>query len=424
MRILWVSHLVPYPPKAGVLLRSHYLVKELARHHQVDLLAFAQKGLLQPYFPTVEEGLKRSQEEMEKICGRVKFFDCPIDGSRFGKIACALRSLVSTHPYNINWLQSEAFGEELLSWHRENPYDLIHFDTISLVPYIAGLSNVALALDHHNVESHMLLRRASLESNPLKKIYFWQEGKRLEAVERKYCPRFDINITCSDLDTERFQSIVPEANFHTVPNGVDTQFFKPSSEPPKSNRLIFIGTLDWYPNTRAVQYLAHKIWPLLRIKFPDLEVDIIGSKPPEDLLSLAKQDARFHVHGFVDDLMPYLRDATIYICPINDGGGTKLKVLDAFAAGKAVVADPIACEGLRVTNNLNVLFANTPEAYVDAVSALLANPEQRKFLEENARDHAVNNFSFASIGKALADLYQQVYESKNRQSAVRPKGDN
>ena len=412
MKILWVSHLVPYPPKAGVLLRSHYLVKELAKHHEVDLLAISQKDLIEPYFESYEEGMRISRKVMEDICGRVEFFPCPVDGSKYGKHLCALRSLVSPQPYTINWVMDKSFGNAIQQWHQQHQYDLIHFDTISLVPYIDGLHDVTLAMDHHNVESHMLIRRAGMESNPLKKLYFWQEGKRLEKVEQKYCPKFHTNITCSDLDTERFQEFIPNTRFHTIPNGVDTEFFVPGSTPTKLNKLIFIGTLDWYPNTRAVQFLGHEIWPLVRDEYPDLEVDIIGSRPPADLVELSNKDPRFTVHGFVDDLMPYLHDATVYVCPINDGGGTKLKLLDAFSAGKAVIADPIACEGLQVTDRENVYLASSAEEYAKGIGELLANAELRQKLERNARDHAVNEFSFASIGKALADHYQQVHNER------------
>lgn len=412
MKILWVSHLIPNPPKAGVLLRSHYLVKELAKHHDVDLLAFSQKNLIAPYFGSYDEGVQKSLQLLETICNRVKFIPSPMDKTRWAKYLCALRSLMSHYPYNINWLESGEFKTVVDSWHKENKYDLIHFDTISLAPYMDGLSDTAFALDHHNVESHMLTRRASLESNLLKKFYFWQEGIRLAKVEKKYCPKVDTNITCSDLDTQRFENTVNNANFITVPNGVDIDFFKPSEKLPNKNKLIFIGTLDWYPNTRAVRYIANEIWPLLREKNLDAEIDIIGSNPPQDLVELSKKDARFRVHGYVDDLAVYLEDAAIYLCPIDDGGGTKLKVLDAFAAGKAVVAHPIACEGLAVTENENVIFAQTSDQYVQKIQALIENENKRQTLERNARKHVVENFSFESIGLMLAKHYQHVIEAK------------
>lgn len=412
MRILWVSHLIPNPPKAGVLLRSHYLVKELAKHHRVDLLAFSQKNLLAPYFDTVAQGEEKSYALLKSMCQRVEFMPCPTDKSKWAKHICALKSLVSRSPYNINWLQSEAFHKKIQQWHAENSYDLIHFDTISLAPYLHGLNDTTFALDHHNVESHMLIRRASIESNWFKKCYFWQEGKRLEKFEKQYCPQMATNITCSDLDTERFERVVPKAKFVTIPNGVDIDFFKPSKLEPNLNRLIFIGTLDWYPNTRAVRYITHEIWPLVREKFPDMQVDIIGSRPPQDLVELSQRDSRFNVHGFVDDLSQYLEHAAIYLCPIDDGGGTKLKILDAFAAGKAVIAHPVACEGLHVTENNNVLLADTPEAYLEKITQLVDMPELRKNLEKNARQHVVDQFSFASIGKQLADHYEAVVKAK------------
>ena len=412
MRILWVSHLVPNPPKAGVLLRSHNLVKELSRHHHVDLLAFNQKGLVTPYFESYEQGTMQSYEFLSSICNKIRFIDCPMDKRKLSKFFCAMSSLIARNPYSVNWLKSKDFAQALAQMCQESNYDAIHFDTISLAPYINYINSdkpVVLTLDHHNVESHMLIRRAQQETNILRKIYFYQEGFRLQRIEEKYCPMFHSNITCSELDSNRFATFIKGANFKSIPNGVDVDFFKPSHKQPESKRLIFIGTLDWYPNTRAVRFIAKEIWPRVKLRIPDIKIDIIGSRPPSDIVDISQAEANFNVHGFVDDIQIFLDTATAYVCPINDGGGTKLKILDAFSSGKAVIADPIACEGLNAQDEHNVLFASTPDEFVAQIERIINNPDLRMTLESNARKHVEDHFSFRAIGQELAEHFDQLH---------------
>lgn len=412
MKILWLSHLVPYPPKAGVLLRAHYLIRELCKYHDVDLLAFNQRALIEPYFSSYEEGTEIARRQLQSCCGRVEFVDCPVDRSPYGKHLCALKSLVSSYPYNVNWLQDPDFQNLVTGWHKQSHYDLIHCDTISLAPYVSDIDHCLLSLDHHNVESHMLLRRSQLESNPLKKFYFWQEGMRLQHYEEQVCLQFDTNITCSELDSKRLAAICPSAEFTEIPNGVDTDLFTPGSGESEPATLIFIGTLDWYPNTRAVRYLAYEIWPRIKAKVPDVKVNIIGAGAPADLMELSEREANFNVLGFVDDLKPYLDSATVYVCPIDDGGGTKLKLLDAFSAGKAVVAHQVACEGLRVEDGAQVLLADDPDTYVEKIQSLLSNPELRHKLQNNARKHVEELFSFASIGLKLSKHFSELLNGR------------
>ena len=409
MKILWVSHLVPNPPKAGVLIRSHYLVKELAKHHDVDLLAFNQKNLMEPYFDSYEQGTEKSRAVLSNYLGTIEIIDSPIDKSTFTRYIIALKSLLTKYPYNINWLVSTHFSAVLAAMLQSGDYDLVHFDTIGLAPYLKLIDDKTLtSLDHHNVESHMLIRRSDGEKNLLKRWYFRQEGLRLEKVEQIECPRVSTNITCSDLDSERFENFISGANFTTIPNGVDIDFFKPSQFPSKNNQIIFIGTLDWYPNTVAAIALTTEIWPLLKDEHEQLELHIIGSNPPKNIIACGNSDKRVFVHGFVDDIIQPLNDATIYVCPISDGGGTKLKLLDAFAAGKAVVAHPVACEGLDITDEENILLASTPKEFEVQISRLLLDAQLRQKLEHNARLHAVRHFSFSSIGKQLADHFSSL----------------
>jgi glycosyltransferase involved in cell wall biosynthesis len=406
MKILWLSHLVPYPPKGGVLQRSHHLVRELAQYHEVDLLAFNQKALMKPLFRSVEAGLQEAAEFLGGVCRRHRFVSIPVDEDPYGKHKLALKSLFG-EPYNMGWLRSDEYRDAMRAWLADTTYDLIHFDTISLARNFDQVpAGVATALDHHNIESSMLLRRAGNDRSWLKKSYFYQEGIRLRRVERSFCPRFSVNITCSDLDSQDLRNIAPGSVVETIPNGVDTSYFTPGTEGSEL-RLAFVGRLNWYPNARAVEFIAGRLWPLLTREWPALTMDIVGANAPAAAVELSRRDSRFKVHGFVDDVRPLMARATAFVCPIDDGGGTKLKVLDAMAMGKVMVANPIACEGIEVTEGVNVLFAREPEEYIEQLRGILLDGERRRQMGIAARKMVEDRYSYTAIGRRLAQLYER-----------------
>lgn len=406
MKILWLSHLVPYPAKSGALIRAHSLLRETCRRHEVHLLSFHQPALMAPFFERVEQGLAEAREMLAGCCASFEIFDIPSEHQLGGRPRLALRSLVGA-PYTIRWLFSDAFRRAVRETCARVRPDLVHFDTISLVPYFDEIGGAPAVLDHHNIESHLLLRRASRSADPLRRAYFWQEGKRLESWEKRWCPRFAQNIACSDLDAERLAALCPGSALSVIPNPVDVEYFRP--DPARREdpwRLVFVGTLSWDPNRDAVELIARELWPRLRAEFPQLQMDVVGAHPPESILELSRRDPSFRVHGFVDDIRPIVDAAAVYLCPIRDGGGTKLKILDACAMQKAVVADPIACEGIAVTDGRDVRFAQTPEEYVAQVRRLLADPALRAAQGAAARALMEQRYSTESIGRQLSDLFE------------------
>lgn len=410
MKILWLSHLVPYPPKGGVLQRAYHLLHEVAKYHEVDLLAFHQPGLMDPTVSSLDHGVRESKKVLSGFCGKVKYI--PIDSEQqiFGTYRLALKSLVTTDPYNINWLKSIQYARALQEMLQSNDYDLVHFDTISLLPYFDVVKHLPTVLDHHNIESHMLLRRADNEKNVLKKWYFRQEGQRLEKIEKQFCSQFSLNVTCSEIDRQRLHEIAPASWVEEVPNGVDIEYFRPGKTMIEKRRLLFIGTLNWYPNIEAVRFIAHELWPKLKAALPGISVDIIGTQPPEDIVNISNTDNNFNVHGFVDDILPYMDKAAVYVCPVMDGGGTKLKVLDALSMGKALVAHEIACEGINVKNGKNVIFAKSVDEYVVAIKQLIENNELRRTMGLEARKLVEEEYAYDKIGRKLSDMYQQCLE--------------
>lgn len=409
MKVLWFSHVVPYPESGlGVLQRSYHLVRELAREHEVHLLAFVQPRIIRELLGDVEMGLRAARDHLGAYCARLEFLSIPSEQSRFGRALLAARSVLGGAPYTIGWLKSDDAKRVMLEWNSAQEFDVVHFDTLGLASYRHVITRGATTLDHHNIESDMMLRRAKIERHPLKRMYFWQEGARLRAYERRMCPRFDLNITCSSLDTDRLKKVAPTVAVTEVPNGVDTEYFRPGLEREVPHSLVFAGNLAWYPNAAAMQFFADRVWPELKSRVPDVTMDVVGANPPQNLLDLSKRDNAFRVHGFVPDVRSFIGRAELYVCPIMDGGGTKLKILDALAMGKAIVAHPIACEGIGVTDGHDAVFARTPEEFVHHIVSLFSNLEQKRRLSVNARMLAESTYSYACIGRKLVSDFEQL----------------
>lgn len=410
MKILWLSHLVPFPPQGGgVLQRSANLLKAVASTHEVTLLAFNQKEILRIYDPDLNISLPAALTAMKKICHEVKVVDIECDMRRAGKLRLALSSLFSTLPYSIRWLVSDNYKRVLDEAIAGNEYDVIWFDTISLTQYRLEpeMDKSLTILNHHNIESDMMFRRAIKETNYLKKGYFYLEAYKLKIYEANEVGRFNINVTCSNLDSKRIASISPGITSRVIPNGVDTTFFSPDSETvPDPYFLIFIGGMSWYPNREAMLFFARQVWPLLKNTIPGINMHVVGESPPQEIVDLSKADNNYHVHGFVDDIKNIFYKAGIYVCPISDGGGTKLKILDAMAMGKPIVAHPVACEGIDMIDRKNVLFAETPEEYLANIKKLIENRALIEELGANNRKLILDRYSYHVIGNDLLKLLE------------------
>lgn len=283
-------------------------------------------------------------------------------------------------------------------------FDVVHADTLGLSPYVPLIPQAGTVLNHHDIESALVRRRASHERNFLWRAFWLQESANLLGAERRWCPTFDVNVVVSEDEGALVRPSCGESDICVVPNGVDVTYFTPRRD-PGGNRLLFCGRLDQLANRGAITYFFNSIWPQLSGKVKNLEIDVVGKNPPSWLLELSRRDQRVHVPGFVDDVRPYFERATVFVCPITDGGGTRLKILDALAMGMPIVSTTFAASGLGLCDGQHLLMADTPEAFETKTLQLLSNKAQRDHLASVGRGIVMNTYSWEVIGKKLRDAY-------------------
>lgn len=418
MKVLWLSHLIPYPPKGGVLQRSYNLLRELSKYHDVTLVAFNQNNLLKDSLPGTTNPLDHAREKLGEFTESVTFLDIPEHVQLGGRYRMALKALLTGRAYNMAWLDSEEARVKIRQVLNDTNFDAVHLDTISLCVYSDLFDGLSVYLNHHNVESSMLFRRAELAGNAVKKFYFSLEAKRLRAQEKSFGRRVVSNLTCSEEDASDLNRITGKSNSVCVPNGVDCDYFYPNEDVTREpETLVFAGGLTWYPNQHAMNFFIDQVWLPLKKEVPGIKMNLVGRNPTSKFQELGRADSNFIVHGFVDDVRDYLWPAQIYVCPIKDGGGTKLKILDALACGCALVADPFACAGIAVEDGKHVVFASTAEQYVEKIKLLIEDPNLRAELQRNGPELIRKNYSYHAIGKAYAKILSETpghKEANNR----------
>ncbi len=402
MHVLWISQNLPYPPKTGVLQRNYHLIREAARFAELDLVAILKRDIL----PNFDE--QTATRELRKICRRVDVVRLPVESSRLRLLSVAVRSLFTRAPFTVNWADAAVLRDALLRVLATTRYDLVYFDTISLAQYRGLVLGAANVLNHHNIESHLLERRLAYEGHPLRRFYFAVEARKLRRYETEVAHDFDAHLVVSTLDGERLKGIAPGVRTAVVANGVDVDYFHPGSAPPEHGHLIMVSGMNWFPNRDAVLFMIREIWPRVAEALPDARLTIVGASPPPAVRELAARDARVTATGFVDDVRAYMERAQIYLCPMRDGGGTRLKILDALAMGKVIVSTTMGLEGIDVTPDQEVLVADTPEAFVHQIRRAAADAALCARVGASARSFAERHFAWPVVGEQMERTFSSL----------------
>ncbi|MEM7346184.1 MAG: glycosyltransferase [Chloroflexota bacterium] len=397
MRILLLTPQRPYPPHQGTTLRNFNLVKELAKRHTVCLLTF-----LEPDQDPNDDGpLTEWCEWVEKI---------PVPQRT---TSLRLRQMLTSRRPDMGWrLWSPQFEARLATRLQEKPFDVVEIEGFEMSPYLATIEATQpkpfILYDGHNAE--WILQKRAVQAD-LKKPKRWPaalyssiQWQRLRRYEGDLLQRANHTVAMSEPDKVALQDVCPGAPITIVPNGVDLAAYRQFEGDPIAYDLLFTGKMDFRPNVDAMLWFGQQVLPLIQAQRPDTTFAVVGQRPHPRLDSL-RDIPGITITGYVDDVRPYIAGATVYIAPLRVGGGTRLKLLEAMAMGKVIVATTVGAEGYPVVNHQEMILADHPEQFTKEVIALLNNPTQRDKIGQAGRLFAEAHYGWDALVPKIEDCY-------------------
>lgn len=397
MRVLWVKSGGLVPANHGGRIRSLNILKQLAKRHAVTVFTFYAEQEDDPH------------AELEGLFERVVCCRLPIPVAKSLKdYTRYVGNLLSLRPYSLAKFCRPEVRRRLRELLREENYDVAICDFLPAFGVLPRQLPYPTVLFTHNVEAMIWERQFRAAQNPLWKAVCWREYLTMSLIERRYARMADHVLAVSEPDRQFFASLVGEEKVTLVPTGVDLEYFTLDVGAEQPHTLVFSGSMDWLANEQAVFYFEEKILPRVRPKVPDVSLLVVGRQPSRRLQELAAQQPAIRLTGTVDDVRPYIAQGSVYVVPLLVGGGTRLKIFEAMAMGKAIVSTSIGAEGLEVTNGENIILADGSERFADSIVTLLQEPDQRAALGRAARRLVEQKFSWATVTEAVDRVLHQV----------------
>jgi glycosyltransferase involved in cell wall biosynthesis len=404
MKLLFLSPYLPEPPRSGGPRRVHGLLSELARRHEVSLLAFTAPG--EATDVAIQATRQYCTEVVTVESDRV---DRALKGKR--KRAVQLGSLLRLRSYERLIYHQPSFQRALDDLVARSEFDIISTEFAHMSGY--RLPRTArLVLDEHNIEYDILRRTASSERPSVRKLYSWANYLKIRREERTAWREFDGVALTSERDLSLLRRDAPEKPAAVIPNGVDTTFFRPSEAPVEPDTIVFFGAINYYPNTEGLLFFLDEVFPRVKQQRPGAQLRIVGQQPPPAITSRAADDVI--VTGLVDDVRPYLERAAAVIAPLRIGGGTRLKIVEAMAMGKPVVSTYLGAEGLDVIDGEDILLADRAEDFALQVTRVLGDPGLARRLGEAARHRAESLYTWRAVVERLEGFYDELMAASTK----------
>lgn len=389
LKILWVKVGGLVPLDTGGKIRSYHILRELSRrHHDVT------------FFTSYAEHHDDIHGELDRIFARVIRYPLRIPHPRsFGHLTHYARGFFSRQPHQLVRYHSSRVTMGLRHLLEKEKFDVVICDFLAAAEMIPWHFPSLKVLFTHNVETLIWKRHCAVARNPLWKAIYWREYCTTAHAERRYLNLADHVLTVSDTDRDLFAQTIDPAKITVIPTGVDLDFFRPAAGEEQPNTLVFTGSMDYMPNEDGICYFMEQILPRVRFHLPNVALLVVGRRPSPRLLKLATMTPGVEVTGAVEDIRPYVQRGSVYVVPLRVGSGTRLKIFEAMAMGKAVVSTSVGAEGLPVRPEQDILIADTPDAFANDVVRLLADRGLRCELGLAAREMVAQKHSWASVAQ-------------------------
>jgi len=385
MNVVWVKVGGLWPVNTGGRLRSFHILEALARRHRLTLITTHGPG-------DDPQGLERRLAS----CEVVSFPHAPPKHGSPGFAAALARSWLSRLPVDLWKWRVPALRRELEARLARGGVDVVVADFLSTIPNLPPAAGVPVVFFEHNVEHVIWRRLAENEALRLRLLLLAVEWRKLRRREAEACAAASLTLAVSEPDRDALARLAGAARVAAIPTGVDTAYFQPNGRPEAPGRLVFTGSMDWFPNEDGVGHFMDAVLPLVRRRRPHVTLSVVGRSPSPRLQALASRHG-VTVTGRVEDVRPYVAEAELYVVPLRIGGGTRLKIFEALAMGKAVVSTTVGAEGLPLVPSRDFVRADGPEAFAAAVVRLLDDPAGRRALGAAGRRLVLERYSWDQV---------------------------
>ena len=319
-----------------------------------------------------------------------------------------LRAFLKRQPITVARYDVPAYRQKFRALIAEQSFDLIHYEMFHIAQFHTE-TDLPGVLSQQNVDSAIWRRLCSETVNPFYKFAYWTQQLAFQRYERVLSPKFDAVTCTSDIDAAVFQQYCATDAIEIIPNGVDITHYQPDVTAEAPAHLIYIGSMDWYPNEDAVGFFVNEVLPRIQESVPEVKFSIVGGNPSPRVQKLAAREGVV-VTGRVPEIKPYFAEATVFVVPLRIGSGTRLKILEALAMGKAIVSTTVGAEGLDLKDGEEIFIADEPIAFADAVIRLLTDSALRRRIGENGRARVERDYDWRSIGEKLHQRYTKILD--------------
>jgi len=399
MRILWVKADRLLPVHSGGNIRSYNILRQLASHHDITYFSYYDGARDREYERALEEQLPGAVA----ICTEKP----ELSGVRRG--LDYVSHLRHQAPYAISRFASNPVQKQIRQWYDEGAFDVAVCDFLDAAVNFPQKLSIPTALFQHNVECEIWRRHSQTESHPVKRQMYGLEFRKMLRYERESVRNFDHVIAVSEHDRTLMSGWVDANRITVVPTGVDLSQFHPSNNQPEKPLVAFVGAMDWEPNIDGAEYFCGEIWPKIRARVPNAIFRLVGRNPDRRVQRLASDS--IEITGRVPSVVDHLWESAAVVVPLRIGGGTRLKIYEAMAAGRVVVSTTVGAEGLDVQHGEDIVLADDANAFADAVIQVLTNPAIRHRYEAAAAQSAARH-DWPAIGECFANVLASVANRK------------
>lgn len=392
MKVLFICHRLPYPPKRGGKIRPFNIIRHLT-----------ESG-----FSVTVGSLARSDEELAEGQGLTEYCDKLLVG-RVGSGAAVARMIArlpTRVPSSMGYFFSRSLQKDIQQELANSHYDLVFVHCSSVAQYARYALGIPSILDFGDMDSQKWLDYSRFRRFPLS-LGYWLEGTKLHREERRLAGLFDVSTCTTQAELETLQGIDSTTTSMWFPNGVDSEYFSVSKTKYDPDQICFVGRMDYFPNQQAMVYFCDEVLPLIRARRGSTNLVIVGAEPSDRIRLLSKRNG-ITVTGTVADIRPYVQRSAVSVAPLMIARGTQNKILESMAMGVPVVCSAKAGRGVDAVADSHYLIANSPIEYARKIVRVMENSEERDRLALAGRARMLTHHSWKASMARLDKILESV----------------